>query len=221
MKGKLELKGTEYEFDFREQHLVLSAEKALFWKEENALIITDLHLGKAGHFRKNGIPIPRQIHIADLQRVNSLIDHYQPGKIIFLGDLFHSDGNEEWLDFVTWSNYHHSIEQILVEGNHDILDKRAYSQTRMEIVPEYTVGPFGFTHETTKHKAYNISGHVHPCVRFRGLAHQGVRVPCFYFGADFALLPAFGEFTGSHPLRPTKNDLVFGIAEGQVIGLMA
>lgn len=220
MKGNLELIGAEHHLHFKGQELILIAEKAMVWVEEGALILSDLHLGKAGHFRKNGIPVPRQVHLSDLQRINDLISRFTPQKILFLGDLFHSDGNEEWLDFVAWSNHHKAIDQILIEGNHDILDANAYQQASMLLLDQYTSGPFSFTHETTNVKGYNISGHVHPCVRFRGLARQGVSVPCFYFGVDFALLPAFGEFTGNHPVRPKKGDQVFGVGEGQLIGLM-
>lgn len=220
MRGNLELKGAEFDFEFKNQHLQLHAEKAMYWREEQVLILSDLHLGKAGHFRKHGIPVPRQVHISDLQRVNNLIDHYRPKQILFLGDLFHSDGNEEWLDFIQWSAHHHHVEQLLVTGNHDILDREAYQQTRMVLVDEWHSGPFLFTHETVSTAAYNISGHVHPCVHFRGLARQGARFPCFYFGPRHALLPAFGEFTGSYPLKPAIGDHVFGVAEGQLIGLM-
>ena len=30
----------------------------MFWEEEKALIVSDLHFGKTGHFRKSGIAVP-------------------------------------------------------------------------------------------------------------------------------------------------------------------
>jgi hypothetical protein len=44
-------------------------------------------------------------------------------------------------------------------------------------------------------------------------------LPCFYFGASQAILPAFGRFTGKTALKHTKKDTVFGIAEGRVLAL--
>lgn len=38
--------------NIKDQNLLLLPEKALFWEEEKGLIISDVHLGKAGHFRK-------------------------------------------------------------------------------------------------------------------------------------------------------------------------
>lgn len=220
MKGNPQLLGERHQFGFKGQEFVLDAQKAMYWSEERALVVADVHLGKAGHFRKHGIPVPRQVHISDLQRLNTLITTYQPAKVLFLGDLFHSDSNEEWLDFIEWSNFHTEIEQILIEGNHDILDQDSYDQTRMVVVPDYVKGAFRLTHEFEESNEYNISGHVHPCVRLRGLARQGARLACFYFGERNGLLPAFGEFTGSHPVNTRKQDQIFAVAEGSIIGLI-
>lgn len=220
MKGSLELLGATHDLQLLNQQLTLDASKAFYWHEERALVLADVHLGKAGHFRKHGVPIPRQVHISDLQRVNSLISRYQPAKVLFLGDLFHSDSNEEWLDFVEWSNFQKGVEQVLIEGNHDILEPDSYRQTRMILMDRYESGPFSLTHEQEETEAYNISGHVHPCVYLRGLARQGARLSCFHFGVQYGMIPAFGEFTGNHPIRPKKSDLIFAIGEGQLIGLM-
>ncbi|MAE84298.1 MAG: metallophosphoesterase [Flammeovirgaceae bacterium] len=220
MRGNLELLGANYTFSFLNQHFVLDADRAIYWQEEQSLIVADLHLGKAGHFRKHGVPIPRQVHITDLQKLNSLIDRYQPKQILFLGDLFHSDNNEEWIDFINWSNHHTQLDQILIEGNHDILDEGSYKQIRMSVVTEYSSGHFLLTHDEVDTDQYNISGHVHPCIRLSGIARQGARLPCFIFGKKKGLIPAFGEFTGNHPIRATKSDQIFAVAEGQLIGLV-
>ena len=50
--------------------------------------------------------------------------------------------------------------------------------------------------------AYVLAGHLHPCVVLGGRAHQRLRLPCFHFGAQVGVLPAFGAFTGMHALRP-------------------
>ncbi len=67
---------------------LLSAHRTVFWEEEKTLILSDLHLGKSGHFRKSGIAIPQNIMKEDLQRLLSEVQFYQPKKIIIVGDLF-------------------------------------------------------------------------------------------------------------------------------------
>ncbi len=85
-------------------HFVVSAQKCLYWEEEKALILSDLHLGKSGHFRKNGIAVPQHVFKEDMQRLFSLIQFYSPQKVIIAGDLFHSRSNKEHDFFVRWRN---------------------------------------------------------------------------------------------------------------------
>jgi hypothetical protein len=67
--------------------------------------------------------------------------------------------------------------------------------------------------------AYVLAGHWHPCVRVEGRALDRLRLPCFWFGEAVGVLPAFGEFTGMHPIRRTEGDRVYAVAEGQVVCL--
>lgn len=204
-----------------DQDLYLDPLRAIYWKQKKMLILSDLHLGKAGHFRKNGIPVPRQVHLSDLENLSGLVEKYQPICILFLGDLFHSEMNEEWIDFVGWSAQHKEIRQVLVEGNHDILGKSNYEETAMEVVPDWQIHPFHFTHEPSSTTLYNLSGHIHPSIRLRGRARQGMTFPCFYFTENAGLFPAFGTFTGNFKIKPKKGDRVFAIAEGSVVALMS
>jgi uncharacterized protein len=55
----------------KEQSFLLTAERCLFWEEEHSLIVSDIHFGKSGHFRKEGIGIPQTVFQEDLQRFNS------------------------------------------------------------------------------------------------------------------------------------------------------
>lgn len=198
---------------------MLSAHKALYWVDQNALLVSDIHFGKAAHFRKAGIAIPAQLHLEELALLNELISHFRPTKLWILGDLFHSNWNNEWQIFSHWVKFHSSLEVQLIKGNHDILAMANYADAGIKVVDELTVGPFSLSHEPS-HKAndlYTISGHIHPSVRLRGAARQGIRLPCFYFGKSYALLPAFGRFTGMANVKVFKDDQVFAIANDEVI----
>ena len=86
----------------KEQNLWLSAQRSVFWEEEKALIVSDLHFGKTGHFRKAGIPVPQTIYKEDLQRLVNLLHHFNPQKLIVVGDFFHSHANTELDWFRRW-----------------------------------------------------------------------------------------------------------------------
>ncbi len=198
------------------EHLTLLPERAVFWNSKKILVVSDLHLGKAAHFRKHGIPISRKIHLTDLQILESLIINQKPKKVILLGDLFHSFENNEWQDFLRFIEIYDHLEFTLIEGNHDILDEYP---SALKVTPLLELPPFSFTHIKEKSEHYNLSGHLHPGISVRGKARQSITLPCFFFSKEHALLPAFGQFTGVKKIRPKKEDQVFGIAEGQVIEL--
>ena len=46
-----------------------------------------------------------------------------------------------------------------------------------------------------------------------------LRLPCFWFGAHVGVLPAFGTFTGMHPIKPAKGERIFAADRRRVIEL--
>ena len=77
----------------QDEVFTLTNQRALFWKKEKALILSDLHIGKTAHFRKNGIALSDHIFENDLQRLSVLIEYFQPEKFIVVGDLLHAGDN--------------------------------------------------------------------------------------------------------------------------------
>jgi hypothetical protein len=54
-------------------------------------------------------------------------------------------------------------------------------------------------------------------VRLLGSGRQAETLPCFHFGPEIGVLPAFGGFTGSRRVRPRRGDRVFVVAGGEVL----
>ena len=69
---------------------ILLYEKALYKPDESLLIIADVHLGKANHFRNSGIPMPANSQMSDYDNLKNLFHKIAPKQVYFLGDLFHS-----------------------------------------------------------------------------------------------------------------------------------
>lgn len=210
-------------FILAQQHLWLHPLKAIYWQETETLLLADLHLGKAVHFRKAGIAAPDAVEDTNFDHLISLLLSFEPKRVLLLGDLFHSNYNmvwEEWEDLLAQFS-HVSFE--LVPGNHDILHPERYQKSRMVIKStELDEGPFLFTHEPMEdipEGVYNLCGHIHPGVRLHGNGRQSLRLPCFFFGERRGILPAFGSFTGLAMLSVSRGDQVFGIADGEVIPL--
>lgn len=208
---------SHYHYTHLEQDLFLLPEKAIYWSQHKMMIISDPHFGKIQHFRKAGLAVPKAASYKNWQRLFQLLARPDLEQVLFLGDLFHSDWNQEWKDFAYLLSQFPELRYHLVLGNHDSLDENWYSDSRINIHKELLLGPYHFTHEPEETNEYNICGHIHPAVRLRGSGRQGLRLPCFYFGKQQAILPAFGIFTGTHKIKSSKEDDIFVIAENQII----
>jgi len=201
------------------QELELLSDKGVLWLDRAALIIADLHLGKITHFRKSGMPVPRQAELENYERLSSLILNRDIKRVLILGDLFHSKLNSEWDRFVRFLHDFSEIEFELVHGNHDILPESAYQHKNLLLHGEsYQEGPFIFSHHPLEEfEAYNIYGHIHPGIKLSGPGRQSLSLPCFHFMADAAVMPAFGNFTGLHIIKAKESDKVFVISDQSII----
>jgi DNA ligase-associated metallophosphoesterase len=210
------------EIQIREHRMVLHPLKALWWPAENTLICSDVHIGKGSHFRHAGIPVPKLVNAANLWNLVELLEHYTPAKLIFLGDLFHSSKNREWLELLDCLERFPEVQYTLVLGNHEFLDHSQYEQLGFRIETELLIQDILFTHEPGEAMptdAFNICGHLHPAIRLTGKAKQSMRIPCFWQSTQRAVMPAFGEFTGTSTIKPTKNDSLYGFLDNQVVQL--
>ncbi|MCR9152985.1 MAG: ligase-associated DNA damage response endonuclease PdeM [Bacteroidetes bacterium] len=210
MKESITLKGVE---------LWLLPQKAMYWPAERSLFIADTHFGKISHFRKHGHKLPKEAAVQNLLRLEELLYATQAKSVYFLGDLFHSDLNREWIGFKQVIALFPQTTFHLIGGNHDILDDLSYYRARLTYHPDgLALKPFFLSHEPLDEcEGYNLCGHIHPGVRLRGAGRQSLRLPCFVFNHRQGILPAFGEFTGTHLLKISKKDKVFVIADDRVI----
>ncbi len=201
----------------RDQNFELHPTGTLLWKEKSMALISDVHLGKVSHFRKFGAAVPHKAIAKNFVLLDEAMADLRPNTICFLGDLFHSSLNREWALFETWVKKT-TCTIVLVEGNHDIVPYSKYEDLGIQVVAEMQLDGFLLTHHPEERQGlFNFSGHVHPAVRLNGLGKQSLRLPCFFKSPDQLILPAFGEFTGSHVLRPQKTNVVFAIADGAVV----
>ena len=207
------------------QQLWLSPERAIYWEDKQTLILSDLHLGKGGHFRRSGIAIPGAVNQNDLHRLFQLIQYFQPARVLIVGDMFHSSTNAEVERFACWREDLSSVDFQLILGNHDILPEAQYQ--RMSLKTSFGLfeeNPFGFIHENDAlpsandlNTRYYFSGHLHPGILLKGAGKQSLRFPCFHFGPEQCVLPAFGGFTGLALITPETGDTVFAIVEKQLM----
>ena len=123
----------------------------MFWEEEKALIVSDLHFGKTGHFRKSGIAVPATVYKEDLQRLIMQIQYFQPRELIIVGDMFHSRANMELELFLKWRSDLPDIIFRLIRGNHDVLQEEWYENAGIELSPQtFSRNQFHFVHDISR-----------------------------------------------------------------------
>lgn len=217
-----------------DQQFWLTTDRTMFWEEEKALVVSDLHFGKTGHFRKSGIAIPPAVYKEDLQRLVVQIQYFQPSELIIVGDMFHSHANKELDLFIKWRSDLRDVHFRLIRGNHDILSEDWYADAGIQLsrqtlsrqqfhfvhdITDHLTGKDGFEVQASAGISYFFSGHIHPGVRIEGSGRQSLCFPCFYFGKKYAVLPAFSRFTGVAMIYPEAEEQVFAIVNQELIRL--
>ncbi|HEX7367793.1 MAG TPA: ligase-associated DNA damage response endonuclease PdeM, partial [Pelobium sp.] len=203
------------------EELILDKERAIYFPKHQLLAISDLHLGKSAHFRQAGVPVPASVAKQDLIRLDEILQKYKPTTLLINGDMFHHGLNADIDEFYQWRKNYKQTNFLLVKGNHDRLAEADYTSMDIEIHElSFCVGPFCFIHDApkcTEEELYPISGHIHPGVTVVGKAKQRLKFPCFYFGKDYAVMPAFSVFTGLYNIKPKKEEQVFAVTKESVV----
>jgi DNA ligase-associated metallophosphoesterase len=201
---------------------VLLPERAVFWPARKSLFVADFHLGKAATFRAAGIPLPSGTTTENVERLGRAIDKTGATSVVFLGDFLHSAqgrADSTFGRFRTWREERSKVELTIVRGNHD---KKAGDPPEAWgvrcIEAGERDGPFVLNHEPGAARGgYALAGHIHPAVRLSACGEKSLRLPCFWFGARYGVLPAFGAFTGNAEVLPRRGDQVFVIADEEVL----
>jgi DNA ligase-associated metallophosphoesterase len=202
--------------------LLLLPQRAVYIDHLRALLVSDLHLGKAESFQRQGLPIPCQVNQVTLGRLQDLCEAYQPQVLWVLGDLFHSaaahqDGmTAEWQAFLERTG----VRTQVVLGNHDRPLASHLRQLPGICHPQSVVVDnlcLSHTPQINPDQP-TLCGHIHPCLRLGGRGDR-LRLPCFHWQpqGNCLTLPAFGEFTGGHPINLAAGEVAYVVAEESLV----
>ena len=203
------------------ERLALLPERAAFLTARRTLLVADVHIGKAVSFRTLGVPVPRGTTTETLAALSALVTRLEARRIVFLGDFLHSvhaHAPATLAALARWREQHATLEMTLIRGNHDDRAGDPPAGLRIEVVDEpLALGGLVLCHHPRPHaEGYVLSGHLHPCVSLSARPFDRLRLPCFWFGPRVGVLPAFGAFTGMHPIRPAAGDRVYAVTDEHV-----
>lgn len=180
----------------------------LFWRSENTLVVSDLHLEKGSSFAKKGMMVPPYDTGETLNRLAARIDYWQPKRIISLGDSFHDPLAHERL-LQTHVDHIQRLQQnrewVWICGNHD---PNAPDNLGGVSASQFQMGPLTFRHEPQSGTQNGeIAGHLHPAGKIIR-RKKSVRRPCFVTDSARLIMPSFGTYTGGLNIRHKAfNDL--------------
>ncbi|RMA66579.1 ligase-associated DNA damage response endonuclease PdeM [Ulvibacter antarcticus] len=205
------------EIKCNDQSFILHPLGVAYWNEKSILLIADVHLGKVTHFRKHGSAVPQNSIYHNFNQLQEVVSFFKPKTVCFLGDLFHSSINNEWLLFKKWVKQLTS-DVVLVSGNHDIIATNHYDKINISVKEEWKIDSFLLTHYPQDEIGFfNFSGHIHPGVELFGFGRQRLKLSCFYKKENQMIFPAFGNFTGNFIVKPTSEDKVFVNTADEVV----
>lgn len=225
--------GAAAELRWGGRRLLLLAERAAWLPDEGMLLVADVHIGKALAFRRLGVPVPHGTTQDTLERLSSLLRQTCARELVLLGDFLHAAPAQApavQSQLAAWRAEHARVGMRLVRGNHDRHAGDPAAPLGIEVVdepwrvPGTSAAPEGPALALCHHPrpwpgCQTLAGHLHPCVRLAGPARSHLRLPCFHFDAGVGVLPAFGAFTGMHPVRRAPGDRVFAVADGVVMAV--
>lgn len=184
------------DFLFGEQRFQVAGEAALFWPDQRALLVADLHLEKASAYAAWGQMLPPYDSLSTLQELARLADANSVQSIICLGDNFHDNDGERRLGgeaAALLRNLTSRFDWSWITGNHDPQLSGRWGGTS---VLEMIVAGITLRHEADPRDASpEISGHFHP--KYRAVMRRRmVSRRCFVQTASKIIMPAFGALTG-------------------------
>lgn len=139
--------------EIRGQRLILDPSGAIFWEQQQTLMVADLHLGREMSLQKAGMAIPQGASARTIEKLAAQMQHYQAANLLILGDLIHARCS--WTDELNGRllNFCESVTGrcLLIEGNHDRGSRKQLAKFPLEILqPPAYQPPFWLLHDPDK-----------------------------------------------------------------------
>jgi uncharacterized protein len=192
------------------------ARRALWLAEARLLAVADLHLGYPWAHRYAGQLMPITARDTTPDRLRALVDDYQPGRLVLLGDIVHravpvNPVREALLAVLDCLPPQLAV--TAVAGNHDRnIEHLLRVHNRFVPVTHLAANGCVFVHgdaasvtaaesdiKTAKEKrGWVVIGHEHPSVTLGDGVATWEKYPCFLVCDGLLVLPAFSQWAAGN-----------------------
>ncbi|MEM1383951.1 MAG: ligase-associated DNA damage response endonuclease PdeM [Pseudomonadota bacterium] len=203
------------------QHFTVRPSGALHWPAEGALVVGDLHLGRAERLAREGASLlPPYETLDTLNRLEEEIAALGPRVVICLGDSFDDLKAADAMSHdlvLRIERLSAGRRWIWVAGNHD----PGPVDLPGSHLAEHRIGPIVFRHIAEETLGANaalgeVSAHYHPKALLFRRGHRISR-RCCLVDAHRVILSAFGTYTGGLDARDPAFD---GLMNGSSVALL-
>lgn len=193
----------------------LDSRLALWLAAERLLVVADLHWGYATSHRARGNLLPWWGDDDIEQRLNALVEDYQPAEMIWLGDVVHAaEGGARAEAFLRQA----ALPITHLAGNHDRRWRSAGAAFAVR-------GRYFFHHGdvplTVPPHAVEVMGHHHPALSWNDGAGAQVKLPALVASRHRLVLPAFSPWAAGMPWSacPDSEETLWAIASSRIFAL--
>lgn len=183
-------------FSFAGETFFATADGALFWPEQQALLVADLHLEKASWFARVGQFLPPYDSHATLSALAAQVERTGAQRLFCLGDSFHDRFGCDRLPAAArelLTGLTGRLDWTWIVGNHD---PGFADHCGGRLADEVVIRGIVLRHEAVRGEPRpEMSGHFHPKLRLH-LKGRNVSRRCFVASATKLIFPAFGSLTG-------------------------
>ncbi len=207
-------------------------DKALFFKKQKLLVISDLQIGQESYLANSGIFVPQFQTNEMIINLKSLIKKTNAQTVLINGDFKHNFSsalNQEWREI---SRFILEIKElvkniVIVKGNHDNFLQNILNQHNIRLVNFALIDEYLFLHGDKNLdfdlKKYTtlIIGHEQPAIVLRQ-GFEKFKIPCFLYGKtfdekQFILLPSFSPLSSGVEINNIeKKDLLSPILKNNL-----
>ena len=197
-------------------NVVLDGRLALFHNRQRWLAVADLHFGYEISQRAAGRLLPLWGMKSVEERLDELLAHYRPARLVVLGDLVHDRSAASEARALV-DRLRSACEVILLAGNHDRQLGRA-----LEFRSEWQSDGFHFHHGHCAAETpgrIQIIGHNHPAGTIRDGAGLRLKLPAFVQQDGCWIMPAFSPWAAGAAWQPDAGSRMWLCTPARILRL--
>lgn len=182
---------------------------AVYWPDEQTLIVADLHLEKSSFYAKRGVMLPPYDTQATLAALAEVVRRYEPRRVVALGDSFHDHAGGKRLtdeNHAALRAMQSGREWHWISGNHDPKRIEGIDGIFSTLL---SLGGLYFRHQPAGDEN-EVVGHFHPVASISARGRT-MRLRCFADSKTRIVLPAFGSLTGGLDVRHAAFAAILGL----------